>query len=378
MKKNCAAKFPPRSAGLFPLLVLLGFTFSYLFGQVEKRAPSRLELIHASISRGEVRDGIPLKILEGDVHVRQDTLEIFCDRAVYDELGKKITLTGNVRLIRGKSVLTARRVVYFEERKLAIARGQVRINRPAQEMRCDYLEYYYETDQAFARGSLWMNDQTNRVYITAWRGEYLPQRSLAYVERRAHLWQVDSTGQDTLHIFSRRMEYYFGENSRAIALDSVHIYQENLHATCDSAVYLLDKDLVFLEKNPRAVQEENEIFGKEIQLVLEKMELKQILVKGGAKAISVVDSALKKENRLEGRQIIMYISNRKLTELWAVSNARSQYYLTEESEAQGVNVASADTIKIFLKDNELDSIAVIGGARGTYYPADFKGPITED
>ncbi len=378
MNKVPAFRLKRLPAGLFPLLVLIGFSLSALFGQPEKTTQSRLELVHASVSRGEVRKGVPLKILEGDVHIRQDTLEIFCDRAVYDELGKKITLTGNVRLIRGQSTLTARKVVYFEDRKLAIARDRVRIKRPRQEMRSNYLEYYYETDQAFARGKLWMNDQENRVFITAHQGEYLPQRSLAYVERRAHFWRIDSTGQDTIHIFSRRMEYYFGENSRAIALDSVHIYQKNLHATCDSAVYLVDQDQAFLEKNPRAIQQESEIFGKEIQLVLENLELKKILVTGGAKAISVVDSVLKKENRLEGRQIIMYISDRKLTELWAVSNARSQYYLTEESETQGLNVASADTIKIYLKDNELDSIAVIGGARGTYYPADYQGPITED
>ena len=113
-------------------------------------------------------------------------------------------------------------------------------------------------------------------------------------------------------------------------------------------------------------------------MFLENQELREIMVMEGARAVSVVDTALQKENRLEGRAIIMYISNRKLNELLAISNARSLYHLKEGEKNQGINVASADTIKAFFKNNEVDSISVIGGAQGIYYPEDYKGPIKEE
>jgi lipopolysaccharide export system protein LptA len=339
---------------------------------------SRLELLHADLSRGYIENGLPLKMLEGNVHARQDTLELFCDRAIYDETNKILHLMGKIRMYRGKDTLLAREARYFEVSKIAVAEGNVRVFRPAQEMRSDYLEYSYATDHIRATGNLFLHDRDNQAFITANLGEYLPDKNFSYVKEQAHFWRIDSTSSDTIHIYSRQMEYQFASTHRAVAYDSVRIFQENLWATCDSAIYQLDQDIIFLKSNPQATQENNKISGQEMQLVLKDRELEQIIVSGKALAVSTLDSLLNKEDRLEGREIVMYISNRKLREIHAISNARSYYHLKENAEDRGINVASADTIKAFLQENELDSIAVIGGAQGTYYPQDYKGKILQE
>ncbi len=339
---------------------------------------SRLELLHSDISKGEMVDGRPLRILQGNVHARQDSLELFCDRAVYDETEKILTLKGNVHLYRGQDTLLAREVRYFEVSKIAIAEGKVEVFRPLQRMKCNFLEYYYETDKIRASGHLFLHDMENRVYITGGKGEYIPEQKYSYVQDKAHFWRIDSTSNDTLNIYSRIMEYQFGVSRKAIAQDSVRIIQENLHATCDSAIYHLDQDMINLKGGPLAIQENNKISGREMQMFLENQELRKIMVTEGARAISITDTVLQKENRLEGRSIVMYIANRKLNELQAISNARSFYHLKEGDQDQGINVASADTIKAFFKNNEIDSIAVIGGAQGIFYPDNYKGPIKED
>jgi lipopolysaccharide export system protein LptA len=359
----------------FSFLILL-ILFSVA---LNRPAPaSRLELLHSDISRGEIIGGKPLRILEGNVHARQDSLELYCDRATYDEIDKILTLKGNVHLYRGKDTLLAKEVRYFELSKIAIAEGQVRVFRPLQVMKCNYMEYYYETDKIRASGNLFLHDIQNRVFITGKKGEYIPEKKYSYVRNDAHFWRIDSTSNDTLNIFSQLMEYQFGSIRRATARDSVRIVQENLHATCDSAIYFLAEDMINLKGEPVALQENNKISGREMQMFLENQELREIMVMEGARAVSVVDTALQKENRLEGRAIIMYISNRKLNELLAISNARSLYHLKEGEKNQGINVASADTIKAFFINNEVDSISVIGGAQGIYYPEDYKGPIKEE
>ncbi len=339
---------------------------------------SRLELLHSDISKGKMVDGRPLRILQGNVHARQDSLELFCDQAVYDETEKILTLKGDVHLYRGQDTLLAREVRYFEASKIAIAEGKVEVFRPLQRLKCDFLEYYYETDKIRANGHLFLHDMENRVYITGGKGEYIPEQKYSYVQNEAHFWRIDSTSRDTLNIYSRIMEYQFGVSRKATAKDSVRIIQENLHATCDSAIYLLDQDMINLKGGPLAIQENNKISGREMQMFLENQELRKIMVTDGARAISITDTVLQKENRLEGRAIVMYISNRKLNELQAISNARSFYHLKEGDQDQGTNVASADTIKAFFKNNEIDSIAVIGGAQGIFYPDNYKGPIKED
>jgi len=338
-------------------------------------AQSRLELVHADISRGRVQDGKSLKILEGNVYARQDSLELYCDRAVYIENEKKIILEGNVTLKEGKKNLTAKKVTYYEDKKLAVAEDSVHLWKGNQEIYCDYLEYYYETDQAFARDNLLLIDREQNAYLSALRGEYLPDRNMAYVEVNSHLWRVDTVGTDTLHIFARKMEYYFEPVRKAIARREVVIRQGNMIANSDSAVYFVEDEKAFLEIAPRAIQENNEMEGEKIELDFNDMEIKKIIVYGNARAVSVEDSLLKKENRLEGKQLIMFIENRNLKELWAISNARSIYYLKEEQKEQGINTATADTIRVYFTNSELDSISVIGGAQGVYYPADYKGPI---
>jgi hypothetical protein len=278
-------------------------------------------------------------------------------------------------MYRGSDTLLANEARYFEESQIALAEGNVQVFRPAQEMKSNYLEYHYLNDQIRARGDLFLHDMDNRVYITAESGEFIPEKKYSYVRENSHLWRVDSTATDTLHIYSHQMEYHFSDIRKAVARDSVQIFQGNLSANCDSAVYNIDEDIIYLKSRPEAVQENNQMLGEQMQLILDNRELREIHVSGDARAISTLDSTLEKENRLEGRELIMYIENRKLKRILAISNARSFYYLREKEEDRGINVASADTIKAFLVADELDSIAVIGGAQGTFYPEDYKGKI---
>ncbi|MBN2366817.1 MAG: hypothetical protein EH225_13000 [Calditrichaeota bacterium] len=363
-----------KSAFYVVLLALL----TAVMGQTGNQQSSGLELLHADLSRGVEENGIPLKILSGNVHARQDSLELFCDRAVYNQQSGEIHLRGNVRLYRGQDTLLAEEVRYFEENQIAVAEGNVHVFRPGQELRSEYLEYHYNTNQIRARRNVYLHDSDNRVYITARQGEYIPDADYSYVRGNAHLWRVDSTTTDTIHIFCRQQEYHFGESRRAVARDSVHIYQGNLHATCDSAVYQIEEDIIYLMSEPVAIQENNKMTGRQMQLILENRELKRIRIDNEARAVSLLDSLAKKQNTLEGREIILYITDRELHQIQAISNARSFYYLREQEEEQGINVASADTIKVFIKENALDSISVIGGSQGTYYPPDYKGKIVQE
>jgi lipopolysaccharide export system protein LptA len=336
---------------------------------------SKLELIHADYIRGVPYQNKTLKVWEGDVYVRQDSLELFCQRATYDDEENKIDLSGSVRLIQGKDTLLTKYLTYFENKKLAIAKKDVQVYRPHHFLSSDHLEYYYDTDRIIATGNLHIWDNERQVSVSAERGEYLPDEEITYAEMNVHLWQIDSSLTDTLHIFCKRLEYHTGEERKAIALDSVRILHDNIYAIGDSAVFFLDDQIAYLEINPRAIQENNEMFGEQIILYMKELEIDKIQVTGKAQAISVEDSLLGRENRLEGKEIVMFISKKKLNEIRAISNAKSLYYLKEEDSNIGRNVASADTIKAYFQNNELDSIVVIGGSQGIFYPKDFDGTV---
>ncbi len=339
-------------------------------------AQSRVELVHADFSRGQTyRGNETVKILEGNVFVRQDTVEIYCDKAVYHKAQHRIVLTGNVRLVRGKEILTAERVTYYEQQKMAIAEQNVFLQRPGQTLRSEYLKYFYETDRSFARTNLVLKDVDSRMTVTARQGEYLPQQNRSRVEKNAHFWQVGKNGADTLHIFAEDIEYIFKPERTAIAKNSVRIKRGGLTATCDSATYLLEKDRVYLDKNPMAYQKNNELTGEEIELTIADMNIDQILVSGNAVATSVEDSLNNKINRLTGRQIIAKVVEQQIESLQANDNAQSKYFLKDKGAQQGVNTATADTILIFFKKSAVNRILVKGGSQGIYTPADAPADV---
>ena len=59
-------------------------------------------------------------------------------------------------------------------------------------------------------------------------------------------------------------------------------------------------------------------------------------------------------------------------------NAISVYQIEEDKIKQGTNSASSDSIIVYFKEGEADSISIIGGTEGIFYPADWKGEIKSE
>ena len=333
----------------------------------------RFELLHADLTRVEVENGVLLQILEGHVHARQDTLEIFCDRAVYNQLLHRVELEGHVLLQRGDEQMQADRVTYYQEEQKAIATGKVEVLRKDRLLRTPYLEYYYQEDRSLARGGVYIENKEKHVVVTAEAGEYMPAKKWSYVIGHAHLVQA-LPEQDTLHIFARRLEFRDEKPRRAIAQDSVQILQGSLEARCDSAVYFLDQELAHLEGAPVAKQGNHTGRGNRMVIQFREGEVQQISILGKAVFESPADSLSGQVNRLTGKTILAFFESGNVRQVRAIGQARSRYLFNESGGEKGINVATADTIKVFLVHNQLDSIAVLGGAEGSFYPEGVVPP----
>ncbi|RMG61055.1 MAG: hypothetical protein D6715_14330 [Calditrichaeota bacterium] len=357
-----------------PMLFLFWAASSPRVGlQLSEQPPSRFELIHADLTRVQMENGTLLRILEGHVHARQDTLEIFCDRAVYNQQKQMVLLEGHVILQRGQETLRAEKVTYYQNIQKAIATGQVEVVRKNRLLRTPYLEYYYDSDQSLARSGVYLKNEEEKVEVTAQEGQNFPAAGRSVVTGRAHFVQARPE-QDTLHIFAHRLEYWSGEPRRAVAVDSVRIVQGTLEARCDSAIYFLDQQRAHLEGSPVARQGEHIGRGNRMVVQFREGEIQQISILGAAQFESPADSLSGQINRLTGKTIFAFFKSGELREVRAIGQARSRYLFSESSGEKGINVATADTIKVFLHNSALDSIAVLGGAEGTFYPEGVPPP----
>ncbi len=77
----------------------------------------------------------------------------------------KIIYTGNVKLVRGESVLKADKVIVFLNEKgkptKIVAVGQVRFSEPKRKARADYAEYDLSKEVIILRGSARVEEEKN-------------------------------------------------------------------------------------------------------------------------------------------------------------------------------------------------------------------------
>ena len=333
-----------------------------------------LELIHADKQVTKEIDGELLNIFQGNVHFRQDTLEMFCDDAILNEQKNKLEFTGNVLITDSHSRLRAKKIDYYTKTRIAYCHDFVRIKTPKDTLYSEYLKYNFRTDEAEARLNIYIFNVENGVQIWGQEGYYDPNKKRNLIREHARFSKVDTSSGDTLKITADQLEYYGGEDKRAVATDSVTIVQGALKAICDSAVYHTETEIVYLFGSPYAWYEDNKLSGTFMQAQFDSLKLKDIMVSENAKAISLADSITERDNILTGNKIHFTIENNKPKLVMAMDNATSIYYLqNEDKEAQGCNYATSDTILVYFAEGKLDSIAIKGGSEGIYYPEEYKG-----
>lgn len=354
-------------------ILLRAFLTGMLFLNFAPAQQKGLELLHADKTIGSKTGGEKVSRFIGNVHFRQDTVDMYCDNAVFYEKRDKVDFVGNVRISDSKKTIWARKVEYYPDKRLAECTGMVKIKTADTEVSTDYLSYDFKNKLAVARGSLFIDDIPNKVKIWGDHGEHDGQLKYSLVNSNAKLVKIDSAATDTLVVTADRLEYFGRDSSKATALDSVTLLKGGLKAVCDTMIYMPDAEIAWLNQKPHAWYEENELYGSRMRVCFDSLEIKEILLIGQAKAINAEDSLKEKINVLKGRKILFKIKNKKPQNIISTGNASSVYYLKQDGEDQGMNQATADTISIFFKEGEVDSIRIRGGAQGVYYPGNYKG-----
>jgi lipopolysaccharide assembly outer membrane protein LptD (OstA) len=337
-------------------------------------AQAGLELIHADKQVTKEVNGESLNMFEGNVHFCQDTLEMYCNDAVHYEKKNKLEFRGAVKITDGHRRLQANKIDYFTKERIAYCYNRVRIKTPSDSLYAEYLKYNFKTDEAEAEKNIYIYNADNDVQIWGQHGIYNPNIKHNRIRDNARFMKVDTSSGDTLNITAVQLEYFGGEDKKAVATDSVTILQGSLKAICDSAIYNTETELVSLFDSPFAWYEDSRLSGKYMEAQFDSLKLKDIIVKEDAKAVSIVDSMNTKENILTGNKIHFTIESNKPKIVTAIDNATSIYYLqTEDKRDQGCNYATSDTILVYFVKGKLDSIAIKGGAEGIYYPNEFTG-----
>ncbi|PSQ96173.1 MAG: hypothetical protein BRD55_07880 [Bacteroidetes bacterium SW_9_63_38] len=187
-----------------------------------------------------------------NVRLTDGTVVVQAPRATYYTEEKRSAFPDSVTLIDSTRVLRAQSGTYWSEARRAEFQGHVTLDDPETHLDADSLTYYRDQERSIAAGEVFIRrvgtdadtpqDTTARTYLFGRWVDNQEQARYSLVRRRALLVRVriDSTGtpRDTLLVRGRRLEAYRADtHRRLIAVDSVRIWERDLAAVADSAVY---------------------------------------------------------------------------------------------------------------------------------------------
>jgi len=325
----------------------------------------RLRLVHADeLESVTDKDGNATQFLRGNVKFRKGEAILTSDRAYFRQAVNSAIFVSDVRMVRGEQVLTTDSLYMDTELDILTGYGRNEFYDPDYQLTGDTLEYHMEIDSGAANGSVRFVQQ--KQTITAQRITYRKKEE-----------------QDA---------------ASYTAFGDVVIDEEDRKATCGRSVYDAVAETSILFEEPVITQEDRIISGTEIFLTYYEEILKHLSIPDKAHIVYPSRGKVKSpadttgseeeytpaefEDDMTGKRLEAFMVDGKLDSVRLEGMATTLYHLFEDSVYQGKNIASGDTITLeFTGDSagnaELQTIKVVGGARGEYHPDEASENISD-
>lgn len=305
--------------------------------------------------------------LEGRVRLVDSSTTVTCDRATFSETDDRLNLDGNVIIRDKKAELRAPMGWYDRRAGLARLMGGVQGFEQQQRLRADEATYVRDSSIVQARGHVQGYDEENRVALEAASVDFDRRTKVAVATGDPLLRQKDEDGRETvLRALRLRVD---SRAKTAEAVDSVQIERDTLRARGDYAFFDDAAERGLVTGNPRAWDTETQVTGDTLELYTRKRRLERVVVRRaavldyrGARATNLGESS-----RLVGQVVELYVRDNRIDSLMAVGKARNEYAAAPKAgRTSERNVASGDTILVYFKERKIDRARVTGGATGEY------------
>jgi len=309
--------------------------------------------------------------LDGNVKMVDSTLTLTCDHASYSETDDVLQVNGHVVVTDRDATLRAPDGTYHRNSGVAELYGGVEGKDGRQRLVCERATYVRDSLLVRARGpEVHGFDDEHRLEMVA--------RAIDY-DRGSH--EMVATGSPTLiakdehgkpTLLSAVTLRLNTESRVAQALDSVRVTRDSLKASADSALFDDQAGRGWLLGAPRAFDDHTAVAGDTLELVSKDRKLKRVVVRGNAAMdyYGTPPPAPGESSRLTGRTIEAYFTEDELDSLVAIGQARNVYTaLPKPGQTQERNSADGDSITVFFKQRKIDHARVEGHAAGEYHLA---------
>jgi len=353
---------------VFAIFLIASFSVGIAVGEQTSKPLIPIQLIHADNLINRIQNGQTVQELTGAVHIRQDVLQVTCDRATHYQEEGRLIFEGNVAYWDTVRTLKAVQVVFYQRTRRLTATGNVIITQDTLEIRCQKALYLDNQEEAYFEGGVTLVDQASGSTVEGERGAYSEPMGFSKVTGHPVFTERDTSDSIRMQIFGQAIEYHTADHL-AVARDSVVVIRGDLEATGDLLEYNREDGWAVLSGSPKVYKNREEIQGDKISMYFAGGDLNRVEVEGSAQANMPSDSLYQdRMNWMRGQNMDLTVDNGQLTQALVRGQAQALYYPIEEGERQGANQVSGDSITIWIENGEVARIKVVGGTQGTYYP----------
>ncbi len=326
--------------------------------------------------------------LIGNVVITQDTLVMKTDRGLYRGDDKLASTVAGIYLFDGHTTLTAQEGRYETTARRAFFTSRVFVDEPSAAISCDHLRYDRDSSQTWANGNVVVRFKNENSMVTGDTVSHNLKSKISVFTGKPVLWQLDSVlvkrdsltasdsvRIDTVSIVADSMRAVRDSTNMFFAIGNVAIVRGGLAARCEHLSYFRSDSTIILRHKPIIWYEETQMTADSMVVRLANDELERLMAFGDAfslaKSKPSEDDTLSPPGRydqIKGREIEILFADEKPSQVNVVESAFNLYYLYDENALNGVRIESGDRIHIFFRDGEASEVRTIGGVEGSYFP----------
>ena len=324
-----------------------------------------------------------------DVHLSDGEVDVYAPSARYFVDEKRAVFEETLRLVDSLTVLTSQEGVYWSDEQRALFYDSVRVVDPEATLAADTVRYDRKTRISRAYGDVRIvrTDPADDTRTVAYGTQafYEPDADYSRLTGRPLVVQVrrDSTAgggirRDTLAVRARQLEWSQRDSlHRLTAVDSVRLWQSDLAATADSAVF--DR---FVDSTGQVLRQELRLFHEpsawtnNAQITADTLRfirhpgIPDSLFASTSAFVGRHDTTLQRIQQIQGRQVVVLLEDDSLQALHAGPQAEAIYYLSEEDRSNGAVRVSGDSISFAFDGDNIRRVRVLSGIEGQRYPED--------
>ena len=324
---------------------------------------------------------------KGDVIIVNPGYRITSDELIYFRNSEESYATGNVIVTTDSAVIRADKIDFLKREGKTFARSNVIIESDSTLIKADTATNYSNDRRSVATGNVSINSINNNTIAYADRLENFERDRFTKLTSNAELIQIEDN-KDTLLIYCDTMLAVRTFPESYVALSNVEIIRDNFFSKCGEAKYFREIETITLNRQPIVWQDNLQLTGDSIYAELPGKKLQSIYAKrtlkmpGSAESFAISKNAdsnyAARFDQISGNDITIRFGDEKISNIDVTGNARSIYFMFEQSRGNGLNRIEGDELIIYFDTEEkVSKIKVINEPKGEYVPENLIKSVNQ-